>query len=168
MSGRCGFGVGMFLEGILCDVFMVVCFFGRGLGWGVRCEFGEMAGVVRDAKVKADLDNAVKKAGSVVVVHFWASWCEPSVAIEPLLAQLAAETPQAQFFRVSDSLVQLLHRCLQLSITRSTSVFLSAGEVIQICLLPEQVEAEEQSDITEEYEIEAVPFFIWIKVRLHY
>ncbi|KAG0588598.1 hypothetical protein KC19_2G255000 [Ceratodon purpureus] len=82
-----------------------------------------MAGVVRDANAKVDLDNAVK-SGGLVVVHFWASWCEPSLAIEPLFAQLAAETSQAQFFRV---------------------------------------EAEEQSDISEEYEIAAVPLFIWIK-----
>lgn len=83
-----------------------------------------MAGVVRDATAKADLDEAVKKPGSLVVVHFWATWCEPSLAIEPLFAQLAAETPQAQFFRV---------------------------------------EAEEQSDISDEYEIAAVPLFLWIK-----
>lgn len=83
-----------------------------------------MAGVVRDANTKADLDIVVKKPGSLVVAHFWASWCEPSLAIEPLFAQLAAETPHAQFFRV---------------------------------------EAEEQSDIAEEYEIAAVPLFIWIK-----
>lgn len=83
-----------------------------------------MAGVVSDANTKADWDNVVKKPGSLVVAHFWASWCEPSLAIEPLFAQLAAETPAAQFFRV---------------------------------------EAEEQSDISDEYEIAAVPLFIWIK-----
>ncbi|XP_024393607.1 monothiol glutaredoxin-S17 isoform X2 [Physcomitrium patens] len=83
-----------------------------------------MAGVVRDASAKEDLDNAVTKQGGLVVVHFWASWCEPSKAMEPVFAQLAAETPQAQFFRV---------------------------------------EAEEQSDISEAYDVTAVPLFIWIK-----
>ncbi|XP_024387528.1 monothiol glutaredoxin-S17 isoform X1 [Physcomitrium patens] len=84
----------------------------------------EMAGVVRDANSKGDLDNAVKKQGSLVVVHFWASWCEPSKAMEPVFTQIAIETPNAQFFRV---------------------------------------EAEEQSDISETYEVDAVPLFIWIK-----
>lgn len=83
-----------------------------------------MAGVVRDANSKGDLDNAVKKQGSLVVVHFWASWCEPSKAMEPVFTQIAIETPNAQFFRV---------------------------------------EAEEQSDISETYEVDAVPLFIWIK-----
>lgn len=63
-----------------------------------------MAGVVRDASAKEDLDNAVTKQGGLVVVHFWASWCEPSKAMEPVFAQLAAETPQAQFFRVCVSI----------------------------------------------------------------
>lgn len=85
---------------------------------------GVMAGVVRDANTKEDLTLAMKKQGSLVVVHFWASWCEPCKAMEPVLAQLAAETPGAQFFRV---------------------------------------EAEEQVGISEEYEVEAVPLFIWIK-----
>lgn len=90
----------------------------------------EMAGVVRDANTKADLDIVVKKPGSLVVAHFWASWCEPSLAIEPLFAQLAAETPHAQFFRVSGSLVHLLRLHLRWLNTSSTSILRSAAQVI--------------------------------------
>jgi len=62
--------------------------------------------------------------GNLVVLHFWASWCEPSKAMDIVLAQLAEDTPHAQFFRV---------------------------------------EAEEQPEISEDYEVAAVPFFVFLK-----
>ena len=48
-----------------------------------------MAGVVRDANAKVDLDKAVK-SGGLVVVHFWATWCPPCVAAMPTLRQAQA------------------------------------------------------------------------------
>lgn len=85
-----------------------------------------MAGVVRDANSKGDLDNAVKKQGSLVVVHFWASWCEPSKAMEPVFTQIAIETPNAQFFRVRGSAAHLF---FHYAFIACNSVFSMAGEV---------------------------------------
>lgn len=58
----------------------------------------EMTGGVKSLNSKSELDAAVKSG--VSVLHFWASWCEPSKAMEPVLAQLAVDCPQAHFFRV--------------------------------------------------------------------
>lgn len=58
----------------------------------------EMTGAVKELKSKQELEEAAKK--SVAVLHFWATWCEPSKAMEPVFAQLAVDAPQAKFFRV--------------------------------------------------------------------
>ncbi|CAM6021404.1 unnamed protein product [Sphagnum balticum] len=68
--------------------------------------------------------SSSSSSSSLVVLHFWASWCEPCKAMDVVFAQLAADTPHAQFFRV---------------------------------------EAEEQLEISEEYEVTAVPFFVFLK-----
>ena len=59
---------------------------------------GKMTGGVKNVNSKSELDDAVKRG--ISVLHFWASWCEPSRAMEPVLAQLAVDAPQAHFFRV--------------------------------------------------------------------
>ena len=64
---------------------------------GARGEV-EMTGAVKELKSKQELEEAAKK--SVAVLHFWATWCEPSKAMEPVFAQLAVDAPQAKFFRV--------------------------------------------------------------------
>jgi Grx4 family monothiol glutaredoxin len=81
-----------------------------------------MTGGVKSLNSKSELDAAVKSG--VSVLHFWASWCEPSKAMEPVLAQLAVDCPQAHFFRV---------------------------------------EAEEQADISDAYDVGAVPYFLFMK-----
>ena len=73
----------------------------QGLSWlRVQGRGGEveMTGAVKELKSKQELEEAVKK--SVAVLHFWATWCEPSKAMEPVFAQLAVDAPQAKFFRV--------------------------------------------------------------------
>ncbi|KAG0627662.1 hypothetical protein M758_2G218900 [Ceratodon purpureus] len=81
-----------------------------------------MTGGVKNVNSKSELDGAVKQG--ISVLHFWASWCEPSRAMEPVLAQLAVDAPQAHFFRV---------------------------------------EAEEQSEISDAYDVGAVPYFLFLK-----
>jgi hypothetical protein len=42
--------------------------------------------------------SSSSSSSSLVVLHFWASWCEPCKAMDVVFAQLAADTPHAQFF----------------------------------------------------------------------
>jgi thiol-disulfide isomerase/thioredoxin len=44
--------------------------------------------------------SSSSSSSSLAVLHFWASWCEPCKAMDVVFAQLAADTPHAQFFRV--------------------------------------------------------------------
>lgn len=81
-----------------------------------------MTGGVKNVSSKSELDELSKKG--VAVLHFWAPWCEPSKAMEPVLAQLAVDAPQAHFFRV---------------------------------------EAEEQPEISDAYDVGAVPYFLFLK-----
>jgi hypothetical protein len=60
----------------------------------------------------------------------------------------------------SSSIFHLSLHCLN----NTSSVSLLPLADAETCLLSVQVEAEEQSDISDEYEIAAVPLFIWIKV----
>jgi hypothetical protein len=71
----------------------------------------EMTGGVKNVNSKSELDDAVKRG--ISVLHFWASWCEPSRAMEPVLAQLAVDAPQAHFFRVR-FLLPFIFACVNL------------------------------------------------------
>lgn len=60
-------------------------------------------GSVKDVVSKADLDNMIKQ-GQPIIIHFWASWCEPSKQMDKVLSHLSIDFPHAQFLRVSISL----------------------------------------------------------------
>ncbi|HET7044741.1 MAG TPA: thioredoxin family protein [Gaiellaceae bacterium] len=48
----------------------------------------------------AEFDAVVLHAGGRVVVDFWAPWCKPCRAIEPLLEQLVEARPGVELVRV--------------------------------------------------------------------
>lgn len=55
---------------------------------------------VKDVKSKQELDNLVKKEGSAVMIHFWASWCEASKHMDQVFSHLSTDFPHAHFLRV--------------------------------------------------------------------
>jgi hypothetical protein len=80
-------------------------------GWQKQGVGQNMTGFVKNLGSKLELVSKAappsspemsssSSSSSLVVLHFWASWCEPCKAMDLVFAQLAADTPHAQFFRV--------------------------------------------------------------------
>lgn len=66
----------------------------------VCCGSGRtMSGSVKDVKSKAELD-ALLRSDALVILHFWASWCDASNHMDQVFSHLATDFPHAHFLRV--------------------------------------------------------------------
>lgn len=53
----------------------------------------------RNVNSLKELEDALKSSQNVAL-HFWASWCEPSVHMDIVFEQLSVENPEDTFIRV--------------------------------------------------------------------
>mmetsp|Transcript_41243 Transcript_41243/g.78803 ORF Transcript_41243/g.78803 Transcript_41243/m.78803 type:complete len:356 (+) Transcript_41243:90-1157(+) len=83
---------------------------------------------VADIVSTEQLDKAVASLPAVVV-HFWATWCEPCKQMDAVLAQLASENSQAGFFRVEAEALPDLAEKFEVSVV-PFFVFFKNGAVV--------------------------------------
>ncbi|GAV91205.1 Thioredoxin domain-containing protein/Glutaredoxin domain-containing protein [Cephalotus follicularis] len=55
-------------------------------------------GRVKDVKSKGEMEQMVESG--TTVIHFWASWCEPSKHMDQLFSRLSTDFPHSLFLRV--------------------------------------------------------------------
>ncbi len=80
-----------------------------------------------DAVTDATFEQEVLDAGGPVVVDFWAPWCGPCRAVEPILEQLAAQHEGVRFVKLNiDENIQTAARYGVLSIP--TTILFTDGE----------------------------------------
>jgi thiol-disulfide isomerase/thioredoxin len=80
----------------------------------------------------------------ISIVNFWAPWAEPCKNMNEVVKELAKKYPAALFLQVCNP-IKMIILCLMIDLDKN------------------QVEAEEQSDIAESFDIEAVPAFLILK-----
>lgn len=58
-----------------------------------------MSGSVKDVQSKSELDGLLR-SDALVILHFWASWCEASTHMDQVFSHLSTDFPHAHFLRV--------------------------------------------------------------------
>lgn len=92
----------------------------------------------------------------ISIINFWAPWAEPCLKMNEVVKELAKKYPAALFLQVCVCVL-----CAH-SKTRRPISCLTHTPIYRLT----QVEAEEQPDIAESFDIEAVPAFIILQVRM--
>ncbi|CAI9784172.1 unnamed protein product [Fraxinus pennsylvanica] len=73
--------------------------------------------------------SQANKQGSPVIVHFTASWCLPSVAMEPFFERLASSHPDIDFLLVDVDEVKELASKMEIK-AMPTFLFMKEGAVV--------------------------------------
>lgn len=99
-----------------------------------------------DITSDAQFADLTAKKDSVTVLNFWAPWAEPCLQMNDVYAELATKFSSLTFLKVINKLPAIV------KVDRKTNTNI-------------QIEADNFADISEQFEIDAVPLFIILKVN---
>ncbi|RYR35848.1 hypothetical protein Ahy_A10g050952 isoform A [Arachis hypogaea] len=112
--------------------------------------------------------NQASTQNSPIVVHFTASWCMPSVAMNPFFEELASTYPDVLFLTVDVDEVMVINLLLLLFINLSNLILCFA----LICLLPNTMIICDMystkstwtvTEVAKRMDVKAMPTFVVVK-----